>query len=99
MDIEFALDGQTNELYIIQARPETVESTKDWRIIERYRLSKRSQVIVSGQSVGNKIGAGSVNRMMDTKHLSTFKPGQVLVTTMTDPDWEPIMKIAAAIVY
>jgi len=98
MDIEFALDGQTKELYIIQARPETVESIKDWRIIERYKLSKRSKVLVAGQSVGNKIGAGAVNRLMDTKHLSTFKPGQILVTTMTDPDWEPIMKIAAAIV-
>jgi pyruvate,water dikinase len=98
MDIEFALDGQTNELYIIQARPETVESQKDQNVIEHYKLLKKGMVITSGQSVGSKIGAGTVNRMMDVKDINKFKPGQVLVTDMTDPDWEPIMKIAAAIV-
>ena len=98
MDIEWALDGQTKELYIIQARPETVESIKDVRVIERYKLSKKGKIIVTGQSVGNKIGTGITNRMMSVKDINSFKPGQVLVTDMTDPDWEPIMKIASAIV-
>jgi pyruvate,water dikinase len=98
MDMEFALDGRTKELYITQARPETVQSLKDWKIIEKYKLSKPGKVITSGQSVGNRIGSGQVNRMMSIKDINKFKPGQVLVTDMTDPDWEPIMKIAAAIV-
>ncbi|MFZ4632197.1 MAG: phosphoenolpyruvate synthase [Patescibacteria group bacterium] len=98
MDIEFALDGRTNELFIIQARPETVQSQKNQQVIEHYVLSKKSKIITHGQSVGNKIGAGVVNHMMDVKNINTFKPGQVLVTDMTDPDWEPIMKIASAIV-
>lgn len=98
MDIEFALDGRTNELYIIQARPETVQSIKDWNVIEHYKLMKKGRLIVAGQSVGSKIGAGIANRMMSVKDINSFKPGQVLVTDMTDPDWEPIMKIAAAIV-
>ncbi|MFA5109743.1 MAG: phosphoenolpyruvate synthase [Patescibacteria group bacterium] len=98
MDLEFALDGRTNELFIIQARPETVQSQKEIKIIERYKLAKEGKVIVSGQSVGNKIGAGVANRMMSAKDINKFKPGQVLVTDMTDPDWEPIMKISSAIV-
>lgn len=98
MDIEFALDGRTNELFIIQARPETVQSQKNQQVIEHYKLAKKSKLITQGQSVGNKIGAGVVNHMMDVKNINTFKPGQVLVTDMTDPDWEPIMKIASAIV-
>jgi pyruvate,water dikinase len=97
MDIEFALDGRTNELYIVQARPETVQSQKDWQVIEKYKLVKKGKVITSGQSVGSKIGAGVANRIMNVKDISSFKPGQVLITDMTDPDWEPIMKIAAAI--
>lgn len=98
MDIEFAVDGRTGESFITQARPETVQSQKDWQVIETYRLEKKSKLIIQGQSVGNKIGAGQVNRIMDVKEISSFKPGQVLVTDMTDPDWEPIMKIASAIV-
>jgi pyruvate,water dikinase len=98
MDIEFALDGETNELFIIQARPETVQSNKNYQVIEKYKLSKKGKIIISGQSVGSKIGAGTVNRIMDVKDIKNFKPGQVLVTFMTDPDWEPIMKIASAIV-
>ena len=98
MDIEWALDGRSNELYIIQARPETVQSQKEVKVLERYRLMKKGKVIVAGQSVGNKIGAGTANRMMSVKDINNFKAGQVLVTDMTDPDWEPIMKIAAAIV-
>ena len=98
MDIEWGLDGKTNELYILQARPETVQSTKDWQTLERYKLKNRGEVITSGQSVGNKIGSGVVNRIMEVKDIHSFKKGQVLVTDMTDPDWEPIMKIASAIV-
>lgn len=98
MDIEWALDGKTKELFIIQARPETVESVKDPNILERYRLSKKGKILISGQSVGNRIGVGAANRIMDSKEMKNFKPGQVLVTNMTDPDWEPIMKIASAIV-
>ncbi len=98
MDMEFAVDGKTGEMYIIQARPETVQSLKSVNVIEKYLLPKKGKVLVNGQSVGNKIGAGSVNRMMDVADINKFKPGQVLVTDMTDPDWEPIMKIAAAIV-
>jgi len=98
MDIEFALDGRTNELFIIQARPETVQSQKNWQVIEHYKLDSRGKLIIKGQSVGSKIGAGITNRMMNVKDINAFKPGQVLVTDMTDPDWEPIMKIASAIV-
>ncbi|MDD3711849.1 MAG: phosphoenolpyruvate synthase, partial [Patescibacteria group bacterium] len=98
MDIEWAYDGQDKKLYIVQARPETVESAKNQNILERYKLGKRGKVISTGQSVGNKIGAGIVNRIMNVKDIKKFKPGQVLLTDMTDPDWEPIMKIASAIV-
>ncbi len=98
MDIEFAVDGRTQEIYITQARPETVQSLKDWKIIETYKLAKKGKILVSGESVGSRIGAGVVNRIMDVKDINNFKSGQVLVTDMTDPDWEPIMKIAAAIV-
>lgn len=98
MDMEFALDGQTKELFIVQARPETVQSRKNLQVIERYQLEKKGKLIVSGQSVGERIGAGVANRIMDVKDIGKFKAGQVLVTDMTDPDWEPIMKIASAIV-
>ncbi|HZJ41487.1 MAG TPA: phosphoenolpyruvate synthase, partial [Patescibacteria group bacterium] len=98
MDIEWALDGKTKELYIIQARPETVQSMHNPNEIERYVISKKGKIICEGQSVGNKIGAGIANRILGVKDIRKFKPGQVLVTDMTDPDWEPIMKIASAIV-
>ncbi len=98
MDIEWALDGREKQLYIIQARPETIHSVRDLDVLEEYKLQKRSEVIVSGQSVGSKIGAGVANKIMDIRDIKKFKPGQVLVTDMTDPDWEPIMKIASAIV-
>ncbi len=98
MDLEWALDGKENKLYIVQARPETVQSQKDRNFIEKFELKEKGEVIVTGQSVGQKIGSGKVNRIMDVKDISKFKKGQVLVTTMTDPDWEPIMKIASAIV-
>ncbi len=98
MDMEWALDGRDRKLYIIQARPETVNSQRDYNIIEKYSLGKKGAVLVQGQSVGNKVGAGIVNRIMDVSGIKSFKPGQVLVTDMTDPDWEPIMKIASAII-
>jgi pyruvate,water dikinase len=98
MDIEFAVDGRTNEIYIIQARPETVQSRRDNNVLEKYRLLKKGKVIAAGQSVGSRIGAGAANKIMNVKNINEFKAGQVLVTDMTDPDWEPIMKIAAAIV-
>lgn len=98
MDIEFAYDGLEKKMYITQARPETVQSRKNPNVVESYKLNKRGKEIISGQSVGSKIGSGKVNKMMDIKDIDKFKPGQVLVTDMTDPDWEPIMKIASAIV-
>jgi pyruvate, water dikinase len=98
MDIEWALDGRNNKLYIVQARPETVQSLADVNVLERYNLSEKGKVLVTGQSVGSRIGIGEVNRIMSVKDIHNFKRGQVLVTDMTDPDWEPIMKIASAIV-
>jgi pyruvate,water dikinase len=98
MDIEWGLDGKDKKLYILQARPETVQSVKDTNFLESYRLKEKGKVVIKGQSVGNRIGAGVANRIMDIKDIKDFKPGQVLVTDMTDPDWEPIMKIASAIV-
>jgi pyruvate,water dikinase len=98
MDIEWALDGRDNQLYIIQARPETIHSVRDYSIIEEYKIERQGKIIVAGQSVGSKIGSGAAHRIMDVKDISKFKKGEVLVTDMTDPDWEPIMKIASAIV-
>jgi pyruvate,water dikinase len=98
MDIEWALDGKENQLYIVQARPETIHSVRNYNVIEEYKLGSKSPILVTGHSVGNRIGTGEVNRIMDVSQIDQFKKGQVLVTTMTDPDWEPIMKIASAIV-
>ncbi len=98
MDIEWALDGRDKKLYIIQARPETIHSVRNYNIIEEYSMPKKGAVVAIGRSVGNKIGAGKAHKIMDVKDISKFKPGEVLVTDMTDPDWEPIMKIASAIV-
>ncbi len=98
MDIEWALDGQDGQLYIVQARPETVQSQKDVNIIEEYKLKESGDILVEGQSVGWKIGKGVVNKILNVDGIKKFKKGEVLVTTMTDPDWEPIMKIASAIV-
>jgi len=98
MDMEWAKDGRTGELYIVQARPETVQSQRDYNVIEKYRLQEKGNVIVEGAAVGNKIGAGEVNVIMNVKDINNFKKGQILVTDMTDPDWVPIMKKAAAIV-
>src|SRR3989344_2455548 len=98
MDMEWALDGKDGKLYIVQARPETIHGAKKSNFIEEYRLKGKGEIIVTGQSVGQRIGAGVVNKIMDVKDITKFKKGEVLVTSMTDPDWEPIMKIASAIV-
>jgi len=98
MDIEWALDEEDGTLYIVQARSETVQSQHDIHVIEDYRLSEEGERIASGTSVGNKIGAGEANKIMHLKDIGSFKDGEVLVTTMTDPDWVPIMKKASAIV-
>lgn len=103
MDIEWAKDGDgdkmgTGKLYILQARPETVHSRKDVNYIETYILQESGKLLISGQAVGSKIGQGEVNLIKSAKNILDFRPGQVLVTDMTDPDWEPIMKIAGAIV-
>ncbi len=98
MDIEWAKDGKTGELFIVQARPETVISSQDKNVLKEYKLQKTSKVLVSGIAVGSKIGAGQVRVLKNAKNISQFKKGEVLVTEITDPDWEPIMKIASAIV-
>jgi pyruvate,water dikinase len=98
MDIEWAKDGQTGELFIVQARPETVHAIKDTATITKYVLTGKGDVLVEGQSVGDRIGAGRVHIIKQASLINEFEPGEVLVTDMTDPDWEPIMKSAAAIV-
>ena len=98
MDIEWAKDGQTNELFIVQARPETVHSQKDLATMKTYVLDEKGKLLTEGEAVGSKIGQGLVNVIEEAKDIHQFKKGQVLVTDMTDPDWEPIMKIAGAIV-
>lgn len=98
MDIEWALDEDDGQLYIVQARGETVEARRDTNVIEEYVLREKSTIIASGTSVGSKIGSGRANRIMTLKEATRFKPGDVLVTEMTDPDWVTIMKQASAIV-
>ena len=98
MDIEWGRDGKTGELFILQARPETVQSQKDVNVLESYVLLEKKAPLVTGTSVGSKIGAGPVNVIASASDIKNFRKGEVLVTDMTDPDWEPIMKIAAAIV-
>jgi len=97
MDIEWAKDGTDGKLYILQARPETVKSRRNQRI-ERYTLKTRGPVLVEGRSIGQKIGAGTAKIIQSISEMNHIKEGNVLVTDMTDPDWEPIMKRAAAIV-
>jgi pyruvate,water dikinase len=98
MDIEWAKDGRMNKLFIVQARPETVQSQKNRNIIENYVLKEKGEILARGKSVGSKIGAGTANVLRDAHEIEQFKPGQVLVTEMTDPDWVPIMRMAKAIV-
>ena len=98
MDIEWAKDGVTNELFIVQARPETVHSQRDVAKLRTYILEGEGKLLLKGEAVGTKIGQGEVNIIEHSRDIQRFKRGQVLVTDMTDPDWEPIMKIASAIV-
>ena len=98
MDMEWAKDGLDGKLYIVQARPETVASQHSATALESYQLEGRGEVLVEGRSVGEGIASGVAKRIENPKHLSEFKPGEVLVTDTTTPDWEPIMKTAAAII-
>lgn len=97
VDVEWARDGDDGKLYIVQARPETVKSRQN-NVMERYLLKEKGKVLVEGRSIGHRIGAGSVKLVMNLREMDKVQPGDVLVTDMTDPDWEPIMKRAAAIV-
>ena len=99
MDMEWAKDGESGELFIVQARPETVQSQKNLNVVKTYVLKEQpKKVLIEGNSVGERIGAGKANVIKDVHNINNFKEGEVLVTDMTDPDWEPIMKIASAIV-
>ncbi len=98
MDMEWAKDGLTGELFIVQARPETVQSQRVAETMDSYHLREKGTLLVQGRSVGEKIAAGPVRVIASAAHLEQFKPGEVLVTDKTDPDWEPSMKQASAIV-
>ncbi len=98
MDMEWAKDGRSGELFIVQARPETVQSLKDRNVLKEYLLQQKGEIIIQGNSVGSLIGRGSANIIKDVQNIHDFKRGEVLVTDMTDPDWEPVMKSAAGIV-
>ena len=98
MDMEWAKDGRLNKLFIVQARPETVQSQKDANILEEYSLKEKGNVILRGLSVGTKIASGKAHVIKNARDIKNFKAGEVLITEKTDPDWEPIMKIASAIV-
>jgi pyruvate,water dikinase len=98
MDIEWAKDGTDGRLYILQARPETVRSRAKAGAGERFRLQKKSSVLATGRAIGNRIGAGTVRIVKDATRMSVVRKGDVLVTDMTDPNWEPVMKLASAIV-
>jgi pyruvate,water dikinase len=98
MDIEWAKDGEDGNIYILQARPETVHTIKKKDALEIFVLKESGPILTTGEAVGRKIGQGTVSIMEDVSRIHEFKPNQVLVTEMTDPDWEPIMKIAAGII-
>lgn len=98
MDIEWAYDLQENAMYIVQARPETVQAKKNWAQMEEFILEEQGNVLVTGTSVGRKIGQGRARFIKDPSQLSEFQHGEVLLAEITDPDWEPIMKMASAIV-
>ncbi len=98
MDMEWAKDGKTGELFIVQARPETIHALRDFSKVREYISLQSGKELVRGASVGSQIATGKAHIIMDVKGVGTFKKGEVLVTDMTDPDWEPIMKIASAIV-
>ena len=98
MDIEWAKDGDDGQLYIVQARPETVKSRSSSNVMERYLLKEKGTVLVEGRAIGQRIGAGKVRIIKDVSEMDKVQPGDVLVSDMTDPDWEPVMKRASAIV-
>ncbi|ELR97253.1 phosphoenolpyruvate synthase [Gloeocapsa sp. PCC 73106] len=98
MDIEWAKDGETGEIYIVQARPETVQSQKSSNILKSYQLTESGTVLITGRAVGEMIGQGKARIILDVAKMGEFQAGEVLVTNKTDPDWEPIMKKASAIV-
>lgn len=98
MDIEWAKDGNDGKLYIVQARPETVRSREDGNFMERYTLNEKGPILVEGRAIGGKIGSGTAKVLTSLDEMDRIQPGDVLVTDMTDPDWEPIMKRASAIV-
>ncbi|HEC93935.1 MAG TPA: phosphoenolpyruvate synthase [Candidatus Kaiserbacteria bacterium] len=98
MDMEWAKDGETNELYMVQARPETVQSTRDFTKLKEFEMKSHGAKVISGISVGSNIATGTARVILDLKKIPTFKKGEVLVTSMTDPDWEPIMRMASAII-
>lgn len=98
MDIEWAKDGDDGQLYIVQARPETVKSRSNLNVMERYLLEEQGTVLVEGRAIGQRIGAGPVRVIRDISEMDRVQPGDVLVSDMTDPDWEPVMKRASAIV-
>jgi pyruvate,water dikinase len=98
MDIEWGKDGDDGQLYILQARPETVKSRDSSTVIERFMLRERSEVLCEGRSIGQRIGSGTVRVVSDLSQMDKVRPGDVLVSDMTDPDWEPVMKRASAIV-
>ncbi|MBP9760091.1 MAG: phosphoenolpyruvate synthase [Candidatus Pacebacteria bacterium] len=98
MDMEWAKDGKTQELYIVQARPETVVSTRDKNVFVEHKLKGVGDLITKGTAVGTKVATGKVRVIQDVKNIHEFQKGEILVTEITDPDWEPIMKIASAIV-
>ncbi|MBW7931907.1 MAG: phosphoenolpyruvate synthase, partial [Gammaproteobacteria bacterium] len=97
MDIEWGKDGQSGEIYLLQARPETVQSRRG-QALQRYQLRQRSKILARGRSIGQRIGAGPARVISDIGEMHRVQPGEVLVADMTDPDWEPVMKRAAAIV-
>ena len=98
MDMEWAKDGETGELFIVQARPETVQAERDYTKLVEYKVTGQGKELVRGISVGSKVATGAVHIILNPRQIKEFKEGEILVTTMTDPDWEPIMKMASAIV-
>jgi len=98
MDIEWAKDGVDGALYILQARPETVKSRDNKQVLERYTLKQKGTVLAEGRSIGQRIGQGKAKIIKDISEMDKVQPGDVLISDMTDPDWEPVMKRASAIV-